>query len=234
MSDVLELTAELRTDVGKGASRRLRRAGQRVPAIIYGGEESPQKLTLAVNQLVKVMEQETFYSQILNVVVDGQPTKAVVRDLQRDPASNKVHHVDFQRIDMNKVMIATVPIHFMNEDICVGVKMSGGSILHNMTDVEISCLPTDLPESIEVDMKDVDVGFSIHLSGLALPPGVTLTAFAHGGDDEDHDIQVVSVEVLRGAEELEDEEDVAEAAGDVPTVGDEEAGDDEGGDEDKS
>ncbi|CAE7149673.1 rplY [Symbiodinium pilosum] len=219
MSDVLELTAELRTDVGKGASRRLRRAGKRVPAIIYGGEESPQNLTLAVNQLVKVMEQETFYSQILNVVVDGQPTKAVVRDLQRDPASNKVHHVDFQRIDMSKVMHATVPIHFINEDNCVGVKMNGGSILHNMTDVEISCLPTDLPEYIEVDMKDVDVGYSIHLSGLALPAGVSLLAFSHGDDDQDHDIQVVSVEVLRGSEAAEDE-DAVEPAGEVPTVAD--------------
>jgi len=227
MSDVLELTAELRTDVGKGASRRLRRAGKRVPAIIYGGDEKPQNLTLAVNQLVKVMEQETFYSQILNVVVDGQPTKAVVRDLQRDPASNKVHHVDFQRIDMNKVMHATVPIHFINEDICVGVKMSGGSILHNMTDVEISCLPTDLPEAIEVDMKDVDVGFSVHLSGLALPSGVSLLAFSHGDDDQDHDIQVVSVEVLRGSEALEDEE-APEAAGEVPTTSDEEKADTEG------
>jgi large subunit ribosomal protein L25 len=210
MSDAIELTAELRTDVGKGASRRLRRAGQRVPAIIYGGEPAPQNLTLAVNQLVKVMEREAFYSQILNVVIDGQPTRVVVRDLQRDPASNKVHHVDFQRIDMNKVMHANVPIHFVNEDNCVGVKMSGGSILHNMTDVEISCLPTDLPEYIEVDMKDVDVGFSIHLSGLALPAGVTIVALAQG--DEDHDIQVVSVEVLRGSEaEAEDEGVVAEA-----------------------
>jgi large subunit ribosomal protein L25 len=226
MSDVLELTAELRTDVGKGASRRLRRAGQRVPAIIYGGEQSPQILTLAVNQLVKVMEQETFYSQILNVVVDGQPTKAVVRDLQRDPASNKVHHVDFQRIDMTKVMHATVPIHFINEDDCVGVKMNGGSVLHNMTDVEISCLPTDLPESIEVNMEDVDVGDSIHLSDLILPSGVTLVAFMHGDDDQDHDVQVVSVEVLRGSESLDDE-DVAEAAGEVPTVADDDKDDEE-------
>ncbi|XOV83375.1 MAG: 50S ribosomal protein L25/general stress protein Ctc [bacterium] len=226
MSDAIELTAELRTDVGKGASRRLRRAGKRVPAIIYGGDESPQNLTLAVNELVKVMEKETFYSQILNVIVDGQPTKAVVRDLQRDPASNKVHHVDFQRIDMNKVMHATVPIHFINEDNCVGVKMSGGSILHNMTDVEISCLPKDLPEYIEVDMKDVDVGYSIHLSGLALPAGVSLLAFSHGDDDQDHDIQVVSVEVLRGSEALEDEE-APESAGDVPTTSDEEKDDED-------
>ena len=196
MSDVLELTAELRTDVGKGASRRLRRAGKRVPAIIYGGVEAPQNLTLAVNQLVKVMEQETFYSQILNVFIDGKPTKAVVRDLQRDPATNKVHHVDFQRINMSKVMHATVPIHYINEEECVGVRMSGGSILHNVMEVEISCLPTDLPESLEVDMKDVDVGTSIHLSDLSVPEGVTIVALTHG---DDHDIQVASVEVLRGS-----------------------------------
>lgn len=223
MSDAIELTAELRTDVGKGASRRLRRAGKSVPAIIYGGEPAPQKLTLAVNQLVKVMEREAFYSQILNVVIDGQTTRAVVRDLQRDPASNKVHHVDFQRIDMNKVMHANVPIHFANEDNCVGVKMSGGSILHNVTDVEISCLPTDLPEYIEVDMKDVDIGFSIHLSGLALPPGVTIVALAQG--DEDHDIQVVSVEVLRGSESADEEGDVADA--EPADEGDAEADDEE-------
>jgi len=209
MSDKISLTAELRTDVGKGASRRLRRAGDKVPAIIYGAEDTAQTLTLAVNQLAKAMEQEAFYSQILNVVVDGQQNQAVVRDLQRNPANGKVLHIDFQRISANKVMHVSMPLHFINEDQCVGVKVGGGVISHNLSEVEISCLPGDLPEYIEVDMKDVELGFGIHLSGLSLPPGVTVVALTYG---EDHDTPVVSVSTPRGGAE-DEEEMVAEAEG---------------------
>ena len=223
MSDRILLTAELRTDVGKGASRRLRRAGEKVPAIIYGTGDAPQNLTLVVKELNKVMEREAFYSQLLDVVIDGKATRAVVRDMQRNPANNRVTHIDFQRIDANKIMHANVPIHFINEDKCVGVKIGGGTISHNLTEVEISCLPADLPEFIEVNMEDVDLGFSVHLSGLALPVGVTVVALTHG---EDHDLPVVGVMARRGgSDDLDMDEDTGapEAAEDSSDAGDEES-----------
>jgi large subunit ribosomal protein L25 len=149
MSEKIVLTAELRTDVGKGASRRLRRLGDKVPAIIYGSEKDPQTLTLSAHDLVKVMEQEAFFSQIMDVVVaDTAPQQAVVRDLQRNPSNGKVTHVDFQRISADREMTVSVPLHFINEDKCVGVRMSGGVITHSLTEVEIVCLPRDLPQFI--------------------------------------------------------------------------------------
>ena len=218
MSDKISLTAELRTDVGKGASRRLRRMGDKVPAIIYGAENDPQNLTLAVNEVTKAMEQEAFYSQILDVVVDGAAQQAVVRDLQRNPASGKVLHLDFQRVSANKALHVNVPLHFINEDKCVGVKIGGGNITHNLTEVEISCLPADLPEYIEVDMENVEVGTSIHLSDLNMPEGVTIVALTYG---EDHDIPVVGVAVRRGgASDDEEAEGGAEASAEAPQEGD--------------
>lgn len=195
MSDKISLTAELRADVGKGASRRLRRMGEQVPAIIYGAQETAQTLSLSVKELSKVMQQESFYSQIMNVIIEGKEIQAVVRDLQRNPASGKVAHIDFQRISADQVMHVSVPLHFVNEEDCVGVRMGGGNILHNLAEVEISCLPADLPQFIEVDMNTLDVGSSVHLSGLALPTGVTIVALSYG---EDRDIPVVSVVLPRG------------------------------------
>ena len=180
MSDQIELTAELRQDVGKGASRRLRRLGDKVPGIIYGAEADPQALTLASNQLTKAMEKEAFYSQILNIVVEGDGQQAVVRDLQRHPATSKVMHIDFLRVSADKELQVHVPIHFLNEDSCVGVKQEGGVLAHNIIEVEISCLPKDLPEFIEVDVSGLNLGFAIHLSNLVLPAGVTIVALTHG------------------------------------------------------
>ncbi len=227
MSDKISLTAELRTDVGKGASRRLRRRGEKVPAIIYGSEKDPQTLTLAVNELSKAMQQEAFYSQILDVVVEGAAQQAIVRDLQRNPASGKVQHIDFQRISADKEIHVNVPLHFINEEACVGVKIDGGNIAHNLTEVEISALPANLPEFIEVDMEEVHAGSSVHLSDLQLPEGVTIVALTYG---EDRDIPVVSVTLRRGGAEDEVQEgDVAEAVGDDEAAPTEE-GDAEGGD----
>jgi len=227
MSEKISLTAEIRTDVGKGASRRLRRTGEKIPAIIYGDEQSPLNLTLASNEVTKAMESETFYSQILNVVVDGSSSQAVVRDMQRNPASNKVMHIDFQRISANKIMHVNVPLHFINEEQCVGVKIEGGIIAHNIIEVEISCLPADLPEFIEVDMAEIGLGYGIHLSGLSLPKGVTIVALTHG---EDHDITVVAVNARKVVTE-EEEDSVVEAApaGDAEAADDaaEDSGDDE-------
>ncbi|MDG2276680.1 MAG: 50S ribosomal protein L25/general stress protein Ctc [Pseudomonadales bacterium] len=212
MSDYISLTAELREDVGKGASRRLRRLGNKVPAIIYGAEEAPVNLTLAVNELTKAMEQEAFYSQILEVVVDGKASQAVIRDLQRNPASGNVQHIDFIRISANREMQVSVPLHFMNEESCVGVRLNNGAITHNLTEVEISCLPANLPEFIEIDMEEVDAGSSIHLSDLVLPEGVVIIALTHG---EDRDIPVVSVTTRRIETEEGDEASADNAAGDA-------------------
>ena len=156
------------------------------------------------------------YSRLMDIVVEGASQQAVVRDLQRNPASGRVAHIDFQRVSANRELTVSVPLHYINEEDCVGVKMGGASIIHNLTEVEISCLPADLPEYIEVDMADVDVGFSVHLSGLALPAGVTIVALTYG---EDRDIPVVSVAVRRGGAEEEEEAaeleaEVEEAAGD--------------------
>ena len=228
MSQQIEINAELRTDVGKGASRRLRRIAQKVPGILYGGEDDPVALTLKYNELSKAMEVEAFFSQILNVVVDGKAQQAVVRDLQRNPADDKVMHVDFFRISANKPIQVNVPLHFINEEKCVGVRLGGGSIAHNMNEVEISSLPKDLPEYIEIDMEEVELNQVIHLSDISLPEGVTIVALTYG---EDRDANVVSVQTPRGGAE-EDEleaaagEEGAEAAGDAEGGSDEEASED--------
>ena len=205
MSQKIEINAELRSDVGKGASRRLRRSGDKVPGIIYGAEEDPINLTLNINELAKAMQNEAFFSQILDVKFDGKTQQAVLRDMQRNPASEKVLHVDFMRISANKPIQVSVPLHFVNEDKCKGVRLGGGTIAHTMNEVEISCLPRYLPEYIEVYMAELDVGELIHLSDLALPEGVTIVALSH-----DDDRAVVSVQAPRV--ESEEEEDVLAAA----------------------
>ncbi|MBT7334021.1 MAG: 50S ribosomal protein L25/general stress protein Ctc [Gammaproteobacteria bacterium] len=204
MSETLNLTAEIRTDMGKGASRRLRRAGLQVPAIIYGAEEAPQTISLKTNELNKAMQQETFYSQILNVIIDGSSTSAVVRDLQRNPATGRVIHIDFLRVSANRALNVNVPLHFINEDKCVGARVNGGSIAHTLTEVEITCLPADIPEFIEVDMENVDVGSSVLLSDLSLPAGVQIVALAQSAE---HDATLAAVNAPRGVIAETDESD---------------------------
>jgi len=223
MSQQIEISAELREDVGKGASRRLRRAANKVPGILYGGEDDPVALTMKYNELAKAMESETFYSQILNVVVGGKAQQAVLRDLQRNPADDKVMHVDFLRISANKPIQVHVPLHFINEDKCVGVRQEGGNISHNMIEVEISSLPKDLPEYIEIDMESVELNQVIHLSDLSLPEGVTIVALMHG---DERDANVVSVQQPRGGGE-EEELEAAAAAEAEAGEGTSEAGSDE-------
>ena len=204
MSDTIELTAEIRTTVGKGASRRLRRLEDKVPAIIYGGVADAQMLTLSANELGKAMQFEAFYSQILNVTIDGKTEQAVVRDLQRNPANERVQHVDFQRVSADREINVNVPLHFINEESCVGVKMQGGTLTRTLTEVEISCLPANLPEFIEVDMAEVESGSSVHLSDLVIGEGVTIVALTFGAD---RDIPVASVTAKRGGGAAEDDED---------------------------
>lgn len=212
MSEQLQLSAELRTDVGKGASRRLRRIANRVPAIVYGGtEEAPVPLTLNTNELNKAMQVETFYSQVLDLTIDGKKQPVVVRDVQRHPAAPRILHVDFYRVDMNKTLQVNIPLHFINEEECVGVKTGGGIVNHILNEVQIEALPSAIPEYIEVDMLEVELGGQVHLSDLKMPTGVTLVAFGHD-DDEDHDLNVASVNAPRAAVEEEAAESTDEAA----------------------
>jgi large subunit ribosomal protein L25 len=204
MSQKIEINAQVRADVGKGASRRLRRSGNSVPGIIYGAEEDPVNLTLNTNELSKAMQSEAFFSQIIDVKFDGKSQQAVLRDMQRNPATEKVLHVDFMRISANKPIQVSVPLHFVNEDKCKGVRLGGGVISHTMNEVEISCLPADLPEFLEVFMAELDVGEIIHLSDLALPQGVSIVALTH-----DDDRAVASVIMPRGATEEEEELEAA-------------------------
>jgi large subunit ribosomal protein L25 len=230
MSQQIEIHAELRVDVGKGASRRLRRQAEKVPGIIYGGSDDPVPLTMSSIELSKVMAQESFYSQILNVVVDGKGQQALVRDLQRHPATERVQHIDFLRIRADRAIQVSIPLHFIDEDKCIGVREGGGSIIHNLNEVEISCLPGDLPEFLEVFMALVELNQSVRLSDLAVPEGVTIVALAHGAD---RDVNVVSVQIPRGGVEEEEELEAAEAAEGEEVEGDE-AGEADSSDEEPS
>lgn len=208
MPQPIKLNASPRTELGTGASRRLRRQGENLPGIIYGGDGAPQPVTLSANELTKAMQQEAFLSQIVNVRVDGTEQQALVRDLQLHPVNERVLHVDFLRVDADRPIQTNVPLHFVNESKCVGVRTGGGSIAHNLVDVEVSCLPKDLPEFIEVDLAALEVGQALHLSDLSVPEGVTLVALGYG---EDHDIPVVSVQPPRGGTaEAEDEAEAEE------------------------
>jgi len=208
MSDQFELNAEVREDLGKGASRRLRRLADHVPAIIYGGDKDPQPLTLIRKDLEKALENEAFYSHVLTINVGKDKQKAILKDLQRHPARESVMHADFLRVDENRAIKVHVPIHFINEEKSHGVKTQGGIVQHQETDIEVQCLPGDIPEYIEVDMLEVEIGQIIHLSDITLPKGVTSVALALG---EDHDLAVASIIAPKGGSEAEDEEAEAEA-----------------------
>jgi len=207
MSDLFELNAEVRTDLGKGASRRLRRFDGRVPAIIYGGDKAAQPVTMIRKDLEKALENEAYYSHVLTILVGKEREKTILKDLQRHPAKNHVTHVDFMRINDNVALKVHVPIHFLNEDTCHGVKTEGGIIQHQETDIEVQCLPADIPAFIEVDMKNVELGQIVHLSEVTLPAGVISVALSLG---EDHDLAIASVNAPRVAE-AEPDEDAASA-----------------------
>jgi large subunit ribosomal protein L25 len=220
MSDQFELNAEVRNDMGKGASRRLRRSADLVPAIIYGGDKTPQPISLSRKDLEKALENEAFYTHVLTVHVGKEKEKTILKDLQRHPAKNRVMHADFMRIDDNVAIKVNVPIHFLNEDTCHGVKLQGGMIQHQTTDIEVQCLPADIPAYIEVDMVEVEVGQIVHLSDITLPAGVTSVALALG---EDHDLAVASVLAPRGSDEEEEAAEAAEAGAAEGEEGDTEA-----------
>ena len=204
MSIDFTVVATTRADQGKGASRRLRRSGM-VPGVVYGGGKAPQSLSILHSQVLNHLRNEAFYSHILKLEVDGKKENVILRDMQRHAYKPLIQHMDFLRVKADSELKMNVPLHFMNEEESVGVK-GGGIASHLMIDVEIACLPKDLPEYIEVDMAALDIGDSIHLSELKLPEGVTLTAFSHGEDDEhDYDVPVASIHPRKLVEEEEDE-----------------------------
>jgi large subunit ribosomal protein L25 len=219
------LSAEPRTDVGKGASRRLRRVAGRVPGIVYGGGEAPEMISLFANDLAKAEKIEAFFSQILELQIEGRKVQTVLKDLQRHPSRGEIIHLDLQRVFADQELHVHLPIHVLGEEACKGVKQSNGQILHQMIEVEVVCLPANLPEYLEIDVTDMDVGESIHLSEIPLPEGVSIPALELG---EDHDQPVVQVVEKRVQAEEEETEEAAEA----PESGEQESAEDEGSDED--
>ncbi|CAM2889767.1 50S ribosomal protein L25/general stress protein Ctc [Legionella worsleiensis] len=213
MSTIL-LEAESRTDMGKGASRRLRRLENKVPAVIYGGDKQPKSIHFLHNKVVKALETESIYSSVFDISVDGKVEHVILKALQRHPYKPIVMHMDLQRVSGKDVLVKLVPLHFTNEQKSAGVK-AGGIINHSMTQVEIRCQAKDLPEFIEVDMTDVGMNDVVHLSNLHLPKGVQLTVDVADGS---HDSPVVSIHAPKVAA-VEEESSVPASA--VPTTNDE-------------
>ncbi len=205
MTTSFELNAVVRNETGTSASRRLRRIEQ-IPAILYGANEAPQMLLVDHNRLRKVLEQEAFYSSVFTVNIAGTKVQAVLKDLQRHPFKPKILHADFLRIDANEKLVMRVPLHFIGADMAPGVKTSGGIVSHLLTEIEIQCLPAHLPEYINVDLSQLQLDQSIHLSDIKMPEGVVCVAIAQGGAE--HDLPVASIHMLRA-----EAESVAAAAG---------------------
>jgi large subunit ribosomal protein L25 len=187
----IEVKATKRAAQGTGASRRLRNAG-RVPGILYGGEAQPQPIELDHNELFQHLRKEAFYSSVLTLSLDGAEEMCLLRDVQRHAYKLQILHVDFQRIDATHQIHQKVPLHFVNADIAPGVKLSGGMVQHVMTELDVKCLPKDLPEFIEIDLKNLQGGQSLHVTQVPLPTGVE--AVLHKGEDP-----VVATIVVRGA-----------------------------------
>ena len=197
MSTNFTINAKSREDTGKGASRRLRRLTGEVPAIIYGGKKDAEKISILHKDITKALENDAVYSSIISLSIDGKAEDTIIKDIQRHPAKQIILHMDFLRVSKTTKLQTRVPLNFINEDICVGVKLSGGLIAHTMTDIEVSCLPKDLPESIDVDMAEVDVGQIVHLSDLTLPDGVESVSLSQGAD---YDLTVATVNKQKAVE----------------------------------
>jgi len=205
MKTSFELTAELRNDQGKGASRRLRHAG-RVPAILYGGKTEPTALSFEHSKLQLVMENEKFYSSIVQIKLGSAMHPAILRDVQRHPWKAQIVHIDLQRVSETETIRLSVQLHFVGEAISPGVKTEGGMMSHLRNELVVECLPKDLPEYLEVDVSGLHLNQSLHLSDIKLPPGVVSIELAGGKDPS-----IVAVHGLR-AEEAESSVAAAEAA----------------------
>ncbi len=181
MKESFVVNAEVRADMGKGASRRLRRTGK-VPAILYGGKDQPQQLALNHHEMARHLETEAFYSHILTVQMGDKAQKAVVKDIQRHPSLPVLMHFDFQRVFDDVAIRMHVPLHFKGAEVAPGVKTDGGIVEHHMNEVEVECLPKDLPEFFEVDLSHLKLNEAVHLSSIKLPAGVTLIDLRHKND----------------------------------------------------
>jgi large subunit ribosomal protein L25 len=213
MSESFEVNVELREDLGKGASRRLRRLEDRIPGIVYGAGKEPQPISLSHKEILKHLEDEAFYSHILTLKAGKKTEKVILKDLQRHPFKPKVTHADFMRISASQKLQTSVPLHFINEEDCPGVK-AGGVVNHSYTTVEVSCLPKNLPEYIEVDMANAEMDAIIHLSDIVLPKGVEIVELTHG---EDHDQAVATIHKTRAAVSDSEGEEDGEAEGEAAT-----------------
>ena len=215
-AEEFELNCTVRTDLGKGASRRLRRLNDDIPAVLYGGGEDPVSLTIAHKDIAKATKNEAFFSHIITLNVGKKKQKAVIKALQRHPAKAILMHADFQRVSDKVEITVNVPIHFLNEDKCAGVKTGGGSIIKTLNEIEIHCFPKDLPEFIEVDMILLGIGEAVHLADITLPAGVASVALA-----ADNNLTVATVQAPRA--EVEE----AAAAPDAPAAPESEASGDD-------
>ena len=207
------ITAVARSDVGKGASRRLRRAEQ-IPGIVYGGGKEPKMIAIAQNLLLRLLEEESFYTQILDLDIEDKKEHVILRDLQRHPFKPKILHLDLQRISATEKVTMRIPLHFIGGDLAPGVKVGGGVISRLLADIEVRCLPKDLPEFIEVDLSNLELNQTIHVSELKLPPNIEIIDSSHGEDQS-----VVTVHVPRVAVE----EEVTPTSAEVPVIGEETA-----------
>jgi len=229
MTDDFDLIAEFRDDIGKGASRRLRREGK-VPAILYGGGRPPRNLAFDHNRVLQQLENESFYSSVLNVKVGDKEQAVILKDLQRHPARRQILHMDLQRILEDEEIRMNVPIHFLNEETAPGVKQAGGKVSHLMTDVEVVCLPRYLPEYLSVDVGNLGLDEMLYMSDIPLPEGVSIPALAQG---EEANQPIVSIHVIKEVVIEEEEGFEAAAPGAVPVAG-QEPEEEEGSSDDES
>jgi large subunit ribosomal protein L25 len=206
-----KLSAVGRKDEGKGASRRLRHAAQ-IPAVVYGGHADPQSIQLEHEKTWLASQNEWFYASIIDLDVDGKVQKVLLRDMQRHPYKQIIMHLDFQRVSENEAIRVNVPLHFVNGDTSPAGKAAGVALTHEMNEVEVSCLPKDLPEFIEVDLAEMEVGDTVHLSDVKFPNGVEPTTKI----DEDHDPAVAVARHVK--EEVEEEVVAEEGSAEVPTT----------------
>ena len=226
MSTTIKLEAELRTDMGKGASRRLRRLDNKVPAVVYGGNKDAISIHLPHHKVQKALETESIYSSVFDLKIGSKTEHVILKDLQRHPYKPIILHMDLQRVSPKDVLVKMIPLHFLNEDKCPGVE-AGGMVNHTMAQVEVKCQVKDLPEFIEVDLADMNLDDVLHLSQLKLPKGVKLAIEAEGSHDHQvvsiHENKIVVEEEVVAEEELEAEiEEAGEIAGEEAAEGSEE------------
>ena len=211
MSEQVNLNATNRDVEGKSSSRQLRRAGS-VPAVIYGGEKDPIRISILEKDIAKAAEIPGFATQILNINISGEEQNVILKELQRHPATQRVLHADLQRVNPDTKISISVPVRFLNEDICMGVKMHGGAISRLINNIDITCLASNLPEYLEVDVAELDVGDSVFLSALNLPEGVEIPSLALGEDRDQAVVSITEAKVLDIEPEVVEEEGETQAA----------------------